>query len=116
MKFIYAYSFLRRLALLLFVSLVGIAAFTQPKGKATVKGKTSDSLSVAPLAFSTIKVFNSINKKPAGESIANEAGEFVLNLDFGEYYAVADYMGYKSFKTAAFSVSKEHAAHDLGVI
>ncbi|MEJ7684625.1 MAG: TonB-dependent receptor plug domain-containing protein [Segetibacter sp.] len=81
-----------------------------------VKGKTADSLSFKPLSFSGIRVLNSSDKKLENESVANEAGDFSVELKYGRYYAQIDFMGYKSYKTAEFTVSKEHTIHDLGAI
>jgi outer membrane receptor protein involved in Fe transport len=101
---------------LLFSGSIYFNAFAQLKGKASVKGKTSDSLSTVPLSFSTIKVWSSHDKKPVSESISTEGGDFSVELDFGNYYAVIDYMGYKSYRTSAFSVSKENPVYNFGVI
>ncbi len=84
--------------------------------RAIVKGKTFDSLSTTPLSFSGIRIFKSQEKKLETESVANEAGNFSVELNYGRYYAQVDFMGYKPFKTAEFIVSKEHAVHDLGII
>lgn len=88
----------------------------QSLGKAMVKGKTSDSLSFKPLSFSGIRIFNSSDKKLENESVANEAGDFSVELKYGRYYAQIDFMGYKSHKTTEFTVSKEHTIHNLGAI
>src|SRR3954447_11239111 len=85
-------------------------------GKATVKGKTSDSLSLAPLSFSGIKIFKSKDKKLENESVANEEGNFSIELNYGQYFAQIEFMGYKPYKTAEFTVSKEHSLHELGLI
>jgi ferric enterobactin receptor len=84
--------------------------------KAFVKGKTSDSLSSAPLSFSGIRIFKSQDKKLENESVATEAGDFSIELKYGRYYAQIDFMGYKPYKTSEFTVSKEHPTHELGVI
>jgi acetoacetate decarboxylase len=75
--------------------------------RATVKGKTSDSLSTTPLSFSGIRIFKSQEKKLATESVANESGNFSIELNYGRYYAQVDFMGYKPYKTAEFIVSRE---------
>lgn len=73
-------------------------------------------MSAAPLSFSGIRIFKSQEKKLETESVANEAGNFSVELKYGRYYAQIDFMGFKSYKTAEFTVSKERAVHDLGVI
>src|SRR3712207_3466186 len=95
-----------------FISMQG---FAQSSGRAIIKGKTYDSSSFAPLSFSGIRVFKSREKKLEKESVANEGGDFSVELPYGRYYALIDFMGYKSYKTSEFSVSKEYSTHDLGV-
>lgn len=103
------------IVLFIFVSF-SMEISAQSSKKAIVKGQTFDSLSSAALSFSTIKVIGSQNKKLTNESIADEAGNFSVDVPFGSYYIQIDYMGYKSHKTADFAVSKEHSTHELGII
>lgn len=105
-------------ALLILLILVSLALKipAQSSKTAFVKGKTSDSLSSAPLSFSGIRIFKSEDKKLENESVATEAGDFSVELKYGRYYAQIDFMGYKPYKTSEFTVSKEHSTHELGVI
>lgn len=93
-----------------------ISSLGQSVGKGVVKGKSADSISLAPLSFATIKIFKSQGVKPIDEIVTNEAGEFLAELAFDQYYAVIDYMGYKSYKTLPFRLSKENANQNLGII
>lgn len=95
---------------------ISVHLHAQPNRRAIVKGKTLDSLSQAPLSFSGIRIFKSTDKKLEHESVANEAGNFSVELNYGRYYAQIDFMGYKPYKTAEFTLSKDHPTHDLGVI
>ena len=104
------------LLMLLIFAFASTKISAQAAGRAIVKGKALDSLSAAALSFLGIKIYASENKKLMNESIANEAGNFAVELKFGSYYAQVDYMGYRSHKTAEFTVSKEHPTHDLGII
>jgi ferric enterobactin receptor len=102
--------------LLLSLALFSIQLFAQPAPKGKVKGKTVDSLSASNLSFTGIKIFKSSDKKLASESVANEAGDFVVELNHGAYYAQVDFMGYKPFKTAEFVVSANQSTYDFGII
>ncbi|MCW3107078.1 MAG: TonB-dependent receptor [Segetibacter sp.] len=103
------------LILLSFV-FISVHISAQSAGRVIVKGKTSDSLSSAPLSFSGIRIFKSADKKLAHESVATEAGNFSIELGYGSYYAQIDFMGYKPYKTAEFTLSKEHSTHDFGIL
>jgi hypothetical protein len=89
-------------ALLILLILVSLALKipAQSSKRAFVKGKTSDSLSSAPLSFSGIRIFKSEDKKLENESVATEAGDFSVELKYGRYYAQIDFMGYKPYKTS----------------
>jgi ferric enterobactin receptor len=101
---------------LLFLVLISFQLGAQPKGVGSLRGKTSDSLTATPLSFSGIKIFKISDRKLEKEAVANDGGNFLLELNFGRYYVQVDFMGYKSWRTPEFTVSREHPAHDLGVI
>ncbi|MDB5248062.1 MAG: TonB-dependent receptor [Segetibacter sp.] len=88
----------------------------QSQGRAVLKGKTADSLSATPLSFSGIRIFKSPEKKLEKESVTSETGDFSVDLGYGRYYALIDFMGYKSYQTPEFTLSKEHSTHNLGII
>ena len=117
MKNIYLSTFYYKPYFLVFAFFFfSIQSFSQNSGRAVVKGKTADSLSAAPLSFSGIRVFKSGDKKLENESVANEAGNFSVELPYGRYYLQVDFMGFKPYKTAEFTLSKEHPSHDLGMV
>src|SRR4051794_2871231 len=93
---------------LILLSFVFIPVLLSAQSTAIVKGKTLDSLSSAPLSFSGVAVFKSADKKLEKESVANEAGDFTVQLGYGRYYAQIDFMGYKPYRTAEFTVSKDN--------
>jgi ferric enterobactin receptor len=109
------WSFNPYIVLLTFV-FTSLQLAAQPAGQAIVKGKISDSSSLAGLSFSGIKIFKSNDKKLEHESVASEAGSFLVELSYGRYYAQIDFMGYKPYKSAEFTLSKEHSTHDFGII
>ena len=81
-----------------------------------VKGKVLESLSAAPLGSASISIFSSPDKKLVNGNLAKDAGDFSIELPLGAYYAEIEFMGYKTFKTAVFILSKEKPVYDLGVI
>lgn len=100
----------------LFSFLIPQEIFSQSSEKALVKGKVMDSLSANPLAFASIRIFHSSEKKLVNGNITTEAGDFSISLPYGRYYAEIEFMGYRSIKTADFLLSDEHAEHNLGLI
>ena len=104
------------LLICLFSLLIPRETFSQSSEKALVKGKVIDSLSANPLGFASIRIFNSPEKKLVNGNITTEAGDFIIRLPYGRYYAEIEFMGYRSVKTADFLLSDEHAEHNLGLI
>lgn len=89
---------------------------TQTLEKGLVKGKVMDSLSVDPLAFASVRIFNSAEKKLINGNITTETGDFSIRLPYGRYYAEVEFMGYRSLKTVDFVLSESHDQHNLGLI
>jgi len=90
--------------------------FSQGGNNGTVKGKVVDSLSSAPLGFASVRIFNHPDKKLVDGNITTESGEFSISVPFGRYYAEVEFMGYHSKTTAAFSLSPQTPAYDLGLL
>ncbi|MFN8346392.1 MAG: TonB-dependent receptor [Spirosomataceae bacterium] len=86
------------------------------KKAATVKGKITDVQTGAPLSYATIRVLKSTDSTLAGGGISDEKGQFTVDAPFGQYYAVLEFIGYKSIKSAVFSLSKEQPSLDLGTL
>lgn len=81
-----------------------------------IKGQVKDAQTATPLSFSTIRIFNNTDQKLVGGNIANEAGEFSISSTYGTFYAQVEFIGYKSFKSVVFTLSKEKKIVDLGII
>ncbi len=88
----------------------------QSAGKGAVKGRVLDSLSAAPLAFASVRIFNSGDRKLVDGNITSESGEFNIALRFGRYYAEIEFMGYGSYTSPEFTLSEANAERSLGVI
>lgn len=113
------YPVLLRTTLLLLLCtpfVAGISTFAQSQKAGTVKGRVVDSLSAAPLAFASIRLFQSADKKLIDGTIATESGEFTINLPYGSYYAEIEFMGYRSHVTPGFQLSEGRPEHTLGTV
>jgi len=73
----------------------------------TVKGQVKDAQTATALSFSTIRIFNNADQKLVGGNIANDAGEFSIQNPYGTYYALVEFIGYKSFKSAVLLYRKK---------
>jgi ferric enterobactin receptor len=88
----------------------------QSAQKTMVKGKVLDSLSSSSLGLASVRVFNTQDKKLVNGNLATEAGDFSIALPGGHYYVEIEFMGYTSYKSSSFVLSKEKPVHDLGNI
>jgi hypothetical protein len=84
--------------------------------KIGVVGKVADSISNNVLAFATIRIFNVDDKSLVNGNISGEAGEFAIELPIGSYYAEIDFMGYNSYRSKSFALSRERPLHDVGLV
>lgn len=101
---------------LLLTSLIWSESSAQSGDKIIVKGKVIDSLAQSPLAFATIRIFNSTDGKLINGNISDEKGTFSLEMDPGTYYAEIDFMGYNSHRVKTFQLSRDQNVYELGNI
>ena len=88
----------------------------QDSRKSMVKGTIFDSVSATPLGYASIRIFSIENKKLVNGNLATDSGYFEIEMDFGSYYAEIEFMGYESFVSGGFSISKENPVRDMGTI
>ena len=100
----------------LFLILMTVMAFSALAQKAMVKGKVTDSLSSGALGFASVQVYSLPDKKLVNGNLANDAGSFSIEIPIGNYYAEIEFMGYKKYTSASFSLTKEKQVHDLGTV
>src|SRR5690606_21085232 len=81
---------------------------------AMVRGRVLDSLSSAPLGFASIRVYDAGEKTLVNGNITDDDGVFSVDVPFGRYYAVIEFMGYRPLTTGVFSLSGQRDAYDLG--
>src|SRR5687767_10435028 len=83
---------------------------------ATVKGRITDSVSSGALAYATIQIFESKEKKLINGNLAADSGDFSIDIPFGRYYALIEFAGYSTHTTPEFVLSAQNPKHDLGII
>jgi len=102
--------------LLLFFFILPDENCAQVSPKSMVKGTIFDSTSASPLGYASIRIFNSDSKKLVNGNLATDSGYFEIEMDYGSYYAEIEFMGYQSYLSASFSISKDNPVKDMGLI
>lgn len=100
------------LQMFLFVFALPSMAQTNP-GK--LRGKVTEANSKNELPFASIAVYTE-NDSLVGGGISEDNGKFTIDLPFGKYYALIEFMGFEAYKSDLFSISREKPHHDLGEI
>lgn len=80
-----------------------------------IKGKLIDSETDSPLEYATISLFYAQDSTLATGVISDDKGTFSLKVKPGKYYAVIQFMGYKT-KTINITVNDEKSTVSLGEI
>ncbi|WP_247234295.1 TonB-dependent receptor [Telluribacter sp. SYSU D00476] len=104
------------LLLCLLLSLTTTATRAQSGGKLKVTGKIFDSQSNAPLSFASVRLFRQADSTFSSGAITDESGNFVVDAVEGTYYALYEFIGYKSFTTKDIRLSAASAPLDLGTV
>ena len=86
------------------------------QGKAVVKGKVLDSLSATPLGYTSIAVYSAAEKKLINGNISDDKGDFTIDVPYGRYYAEINFVGFRPFKSAEFTLTKENPVYNLGSV
>ena len=95
----------------LFVPLHDLEA--QQKGK--LRGIVQESGKASPLPFATVGVYTQKDSLVGG-GIADEKGNFEVDLPLGTFYALVEFMGFEAHKSSVFTLSPKQNAVDLGTI
>ncbi|OOG69581.1 outer membrane beta-barrel family protein [Algoriphagus sp. A40] len=111
MKLIFSKYLLILWTLLLVVATQSVAQ--QNPGK--VRGVILDKTNSEPLPFSTIGVYTDKDSLVGG-GISDENGKFSVDLPFGKFYALIEFMGYEAHKTNGFTLTRENQNQDFGEI
>ena len=95
----------------LFVPIHDLVA--QQKGK--LLGTVMESGKASPLPFATVGVYTQKDSLVSG-GIANEKGDFEVDLPLGTFYALVEFMGFEALKSSVFTLSPKQNTVDLGTI
>lgn len=101
-----------QLALFLFSTNV----IAQAEQTGSIRGKVVDAVLATALHPVSIGIYNSGNNKLVNGGLTAEDGSFVIELAQGNYYVLLEFMGYRSYRSPAFTLSKEKPGHNLGTI
>ena len=104
---------------LLFIStilliIVSTNSFSQ-QNRGKIRGTIIDKSNSEPLPFSTIGVYTEKDSLVGG-GISDENGKYTIDLPFGKFYALIEFMGFEAQKTTIFTLSRENQNYDLGEI
>lgn len=107
--------FLSSLFLLFFLifPLLNFAQQSPQKGK--IKGKLTADRSKEALPFATVSIYTEKDSLIGG-GISGEDGKFLVEIPFGKYYALIEFMGFEPVKTSVFGLSQDNPLQDLGEI
>jgi len=109
----YLLRFLFLSGLFLLLQPFSLAQQNQKLGK--VSGKLLDNSSKEPISFGSIAIY-SLQDSLIDGAISGEKGEFELQMPFGTYYGLIEFMGFESKKTDNFSLSAQQPNLNLGEI
>lgn len=98
-------------SVVLFVPLHDLVA--QQKGK--LRGTIQESGKASSLPFATIGVYTQKDSLVGG-GIADEKGNFEVDLPLGTFYALVEFMGFEALKSSVFTLSSKQNVVDLGAI
>ncbi|MDF2156891.1 TonB-dependent receptor [Algoriphagus sp. CAU 1675] len=80
-----------------------------------LRGKVIDAGSKEALPFASIAVYGE-GDNLVGGGISEDNGKFTVDLPFGRYYALVEFMGFEAFKSDFFTINRENPNFDLGDI
>ena len=85
----------------------------QQKGK--LRGTVQESGKASPLPFATVGVYTQKDSLIGG-GIADEKGDFEVDVPLGTFYALVEFMGFEALKSSVFTLSSKQNTVDLGAI
>ncbi len=110
-----SYLFLIIISLFFTTNLSAINDNTSKIRKGKIFGIVSDGKTKQPLAYSTIRLFNSLDSSLVKGVITNTKGYFeIKDVDLGNYYTRIDFIGYKS-KTVKFVIDTKNREKKLAI-
>lgn len=102
------------LAFLLLFILTGFSGFSQ-QNKAKLTGTIQEKSTGNPLGFASVAIYSPSDSLVSG-GISEENGKFSVDVPFGNFYALVEFMGFESHKTQVIAFSRENNKVDLETI
>jgi outer membrane receptor protein involved in Fe transport len=90
-----------------------VTVHAQQSGKGLIRGTVVDEASQVALPFTTVALYNEADQIIEG-SVTDEGGKFEIQIPFGSYYMMVEFMGYEAFKSALFTLSRGNSPMDFG--
>nr|WP_319271864.1 outer membrane beta-barrel family protein [uncultured Draconibacterium sp.] len=86
-------------------------------GKGKIVGQIVDEKSEAPMEFANIAIYNEVDSALVTGGITNEKGQFEIeNLRYGDYYLVANFIGFDEKNINDIKIDGTNRVHDVGEI
>lgn len=84
---------------------------------ATFRGVVMDDQYKLPVKFANIGLFNLKDSSVVSGTVCDENGYFeIINLPFGDYYAIIDFIGYERYFVNDIQLSPKMKLQDLGTV
>ena len=90
---------MKKLVLLIMISLISICAFGQHAITGSVSGRVVDNSDSTPFIEATVAIYNSVDSSLVSGSVTDKEGRFVIpGISTGDYYLLVKYMGLPSMR------------------
>jgi outer membrane receptor protein involved in Fe transport len=99
---------------ILLLGIITTHSFAQ-QNRGKIRGTIVERSSAEPLPFTTIGVYTEKDSLVGG-GISDENGKYSIDLPFGKFYALIEFMGFEAQKTNYFALTRENQNLDLGEI
>ena len=86
------------------------------KGNGLIVGKVVESDSDEALQFASISIISVENNKIITGGITDQDGKFKIEVKYGEYYVLVDFMGFSEKKSEAIKVNQNNRIAKIGKI
>jgi hypothetical protein len=111
----------KNIFLTVFLSAICCQVFSQTNlntdGKGTIYARVVDSLSMKPIGFAVVSVFEKDSTMPVVQSLTSDSGEFwIKDIPYGKYKIVISFFGYHSFVKKDIEITKENPDLNLGTV
>jgi len=108
--------FTRIFQISVFALLFAQVLVAQTAKTAQIKGKIIEAQTKAPLAYAEVRILKSTDSTLITGGISDDKGQVLLQVPYGQYYAVVEFLGYQAIKISNLVLSAEKTTLDLGQI